>query len=308
MVDVADLDADYRTLRHHVGAVMLERDAVRVQGPDAAAFLQGQLSQDIAGIDLGGAADSFVLSPQGKVDAFLRVIRMTGDEFVIDVDGGFGDLVATRLQRFKLRTKADIDLVDPWFVVGVRGPEADAALSGLDLDAAELMAIAVQWPGLVGFDVVGGRAPDVPGVPTCSAEAYEAIRIEAGLPRMGAEFLGSTIPAEAGVVDRSVSFTKGCFTGQELVARIDSRGGNVPRLLRGLVLATKEPPPPGSAVEVDGAKVGTVTSAHYSPGFGAAVALAYIHRRVEPPVAADVVWPGAGTRVAARVEVLPLHP
>ena len=92
-------------------------------------------------------------------------------------------------------------------------------------------------------------------------DAYEAVRIECGVPAMGSELTERTIPAEAGqwVIDRSVSFTKGCYTGQELVARIDSRGGNVPRHLRGIVIDA-DPPPVGGVVVADGVEVGTLTS------------------------------------------------
>ena len=115
----------------------------------------------------------------------------------------------------------------------------------------------------------------------CSLEAYEAVRIEAGIPVMGRELDEGTIPAEAGVVDRSVSFTKGCYTGQELVARIDSRGGNVPRHLRGLLL----PEGAGPATELtdaDGRTAGTVTSAAVSATLGR-VGLGYVRRGIEAP-------------------------
>jgi folate-binding protein YgfZ len=141
-------------------------------------------------------------------------------------------------------------------------------------------------------------------------EAYEAVRIEAGIPVMGRELDDRTIPAEAGVVDRSVSFTKGCYTGQELVARIDSRGGNVPRRLRGLILpgdaGTARPPAGAKIHDAEGKEVGEVTSVAFSPGLAAIVALAYVRRAVEPPADVSVVWDAASS--PARVEALPLVP
>jgi folate-binding protein YgfZ len=104
---------------------------------------------------------------------------------------------------------------------------------------------------------------------------------------MGRELDEGTIPAEAGVVDRSVSFTKGCYTGQELVARIDSRGGHVPRHLRLLTLAGDAPE--GAVVEVDGKERGHVTSV------SGHAALAYVHRDVEPPAEVDIRWDGGHT-------------
>jgi folate-binding protein YgfZ len=121
---------------------------------------------------------------------------------------------------------------------------------------------------------------------------------------MGRELNESTIPAEAGIVDRSVSFTKGCYTGQELVARIDSRGGNVPRRLRGLVLPGTTPPPAGATLHVEGKEVGVLTSAAVSPGLDAAVALAYVRRAVEPPAEGELTWDGGS--LVARIETLPL--
>ena len=133
-----------------------------------------------------------------------------------------------------------------------------------------------------------------------SPDAYEAVRIEAGVPAMGAELTERTIPAETGIVDRTVSFTKGCYTGQELVARIDSRGGHVPRHLRGVVLSA--PAPVGATVEIDGKNVGALTSVARRPA--GAVALAYVGRDVAPPAGGTVSWEGGTT--SGRVEVLPL--
>jgi folate-binding protein YgfZ len=119
---------------------------------------------------------------------------------------------------------------------------------------------------------------------------------------MGRELTPKTIPAESGVVERSVSFTKGCYTGQELVARIDSRGGNVPRRLRGLVVEGEGVPSAGDAVTVGDTDAGVVTSAAWSPARRAVVALAYVSRSVEPPATGSVEG-----RVA-RIEALPLLP
>jgi folate-binding protein YgfZ len=295
VADVADLESAYRAIRTDVGAVWLERDVVEVVGPDAATYLQGQLSQDVAALGVGGAAFSFILQPQGKVDALVRVVRHAADRFTLDVDGGHGAAVVARLNRFKLRTRVDVEPLE-WRCLAVRGPRAHAAApSGL----------AADWPGLPGADLLGPDPEPPAGVPICPAPAYEVVRIEAGVPVMGRELTERTIPAEAGqeVIDRAVSFTKGCFTGQELVARIDSRGGRVPRLLRGVVIAAGEAPPAGADVVVDGAVVGALTSVAARPGADATVALAYVKRDVTPPVAATI---GVGTGLGARLEELPL--
>jgi folate-binding protein YgfZ len=242
----------------------LGRDVVRAEGPDTAAFLQGQLSQDVEQLPVGESAWSFLLQPQGKVDAWLRVFRATDDRFELDVDEGWGDAVLARLERFKLRTRCELSLERSVPVLAVRGATLDGARP-------------TGWPGLDGGDRFGDDEPPA-GATELDPDGYDALRIGHGVPAMGAELTEDTIPAEAGqwVVDASVSFTKGCFTGQELVARIDSRGGNVPRHLR--VLDVDGPAPAaGTDLLLDGAVVGRITSATGS------VALAYVKRSVAPP-------------------------
>jgi tRNA-modifying protein YgfZ len=274
-------------LRTVLGWFPEDRDVLRVAGPDAIAYLQGQVSQDIDALGVGSSARSFVLQPTGKVDAWVRVTRIAADEVVVDVDGGHGEALAARLRRFLLRTKADIDALD-WRALAIRGPGAVGAVPA-ELGNGALMAPA-GWPGVDGIDLLGPAVEPPPGVPEVDASAYESLRIRSGVPRMGAELTGATIPAEAGqwVIDASVSFTKGCFTGQELVARINSRGGHVPRQLRGLVAGAGAQAPVGASVVVEGAELGRVTSAAPAPGTGRALALAYVGRAVTPPAPAEV--------------------
>jgi tRNA-modifying protein YgfZ len=290
-------------LRTELGAVPIVRDVMRVAGPDAVTYLQGQLSQDVAALASGASAWSFVLQPAGKVDAWLRVTRVADHELVLDVDGGYGEAVLARLRRFLLRTKADIDPLD-WRALALRGPgatEAVASLAGQDAVVA-----AAHWPGAEGVDVLGAAevVASIDGVPVADHAAYEALRIRCGVPAMGAELTDATIPAEAGpwVIEASVSFAKGCFTGQELVARIDSRGGHVPRRVRGVVVPDGGGVEPGAAVRAGGDEVGRVTSVAPAAG-GGAVALAIVGRAVEPP--AEVEIAGAGGAVPATVVDLP---
>jgi folate-binding protein YgfZ len=284
---VLGLADGYAALRAGTAAVVIGRDVVRVSGPDAVDFLQGQLSQDLSALAVGASGWSLILQPQGKVDALVRVSRLGDDEVLLDSDGGWGEAVLARLARFKLRVKADLE---PWGsgCVRVLG-RAEAAGPG----------VAFEWPPLRGVDLLGAEARVADDLDEAPAEAWEVLRIEAGFPAMGAELTDKTIPAEAGIVERTVSFTKGCFTGQELVARIDSRGGNVPRHLRGLVIEGA-PPPPGTSVAVDGRDVGTVTSAARHPD-GHAVALGYLKRDVAVPVEGRL-----DGGVLARISALPL--
>lgn len=210
----------------------MSRDTIRVEGPDAAVYLQGQISQDVDAIGVGETAWSLVLQPNGKLASWFRIHRVAEQEFLLDTDEGHGSGLVARLERFKLRTDATIDVSD-----------------------TQLPA-PVTWPG----------APD---------PSDERQRILAGMPKMGAELTDETIPGEGGqqLIDLSVSFTKGCYTGQELVARIDSRGGNVPRPIR--VIQADGELAVGDEVRVDGDVVGVITSAIGD------VALAPLMRRVE---------------------------
>lgn len=276
-------------------AVPIERDALRVSGPEAGTYLQGQLSQDVERLPIGATVWSWVLQPAGKVDALVRVTRTGDADWVIDTDGGFGEAVLKRLSRFKLRTKADIEALE-WRALALRGaalPTVTAGDGGMVADAS--------WPGLPGVDLLG-EAPVAPdGVPAVAADLLEAARIEAGVPRMGAELTEATIPAETGLVDRTVSFTKGCYTGQELVARIDSRGSNVPRHLRGLLL--DGPAVAGETLLAGGKQVGALTSVAESPARGW-VALGYLGRAV---AAGDTVSVSAEGGRAGVVRELPLR-
>jgi folate-binding protein YgfZ len=251
-------------------AVRTSRDLVTAVGPDAMTFLQGQLSQDLTKLAPGESTWSFLLQPQGKVDAWLRVHRAGHEELRLDVDTGFGAAVVTRLERFKLRTKCDLTLTEATPVLAVRGAMVEG---GLDCG----------WPGLGGVDLIGDDADEIPtGVDEADAAWFEWVRVRAGVPKMGAELTEATIPAEVGqwIIDLSVSFTKGCFTGQELVARIDSRGGNVPRRLRAVV--AQQDLALGAEVMVDGAAVGRISSV------AGPIGLAYVMRKVEPPSPGDV--------------------
>ncbi|HVT42169.1 MAG TPA: glycine cleavage T C-terminal barrel domain-containing protein [Acidimicrobiales bacterium] len=327
---MSDLAEETAALRRGAGAFRLGRDVLAVRGSDAESYLQGQLSQDIDALAVGASADSLLLEPDGKLSALVRVTRLDAQGFLLDVDSGYGDTVATRLRRFLLRSKVELEPLS-WRGLALRGAGVTAAAAGLLTVLAErgVLAIPVDWNGWSGVDllgpedvVLGATQSDLPdGVTACGAQAVEACRIVSGIPAMGAELTNKTIAAEAGLVERTVSFTKGCYTGQELVARIDSRGSNVarrlvglvadgdadgdPALVRGMTLHAG-PVPEGDAVLEDKV-VGTVTSAAWSPEADAWVALAYLHRSVETPGEVRVrSGDGVGGSHPARSELLPL--
>ena len=258
-----------------------------VTGADAGAYLQGQVSQDIDAVAPGASAWSLVLAPQGKVDAWFRLTRTDGGGFILDVDEGFGPALIDRLERFRLRVDVAFESLAGWRMLSVRGPlAADGSLDAVDA----AVRAAVDWPGYDGVDLLGPSVVAPPGLPVSGASRLEVARIRAGWPAMGHELTERTIPAEvAGLVEASVSFTKGCYTGQELVARIDSRGGHVPRPVRLLEIRGGNEVAPGAEITVDGKAVGQVTSAAADGADpGVTVALGPVHRRVEPPAAAAV--------------------
>jgi len=230
--------------------VVRPRGVVRVAGPDAEKYLQGQISQDLDALDADVPAWSLLLDPGGKLVSWFRIRREADGAFMLDMEPEVVEATVARLNRFKLRTDAEITVEDGWVLTSYFGAGERVEDGGSVAD--------LSWPG---FETQGtlDRSP-LPDGPL-SSDVIEEARIRAAVPLMGVDIDDETIPGEGGqpFIDLSVSFTKGCYTGQELVARIDSRGGNVPRPLR--VLEGDAPIAVGAAVVFEGQEVGTVTSA-----------------------------------------------
>jgi folate-binding protein YgfZ len=298
-----------------------DRGAVLVTGPDATSFLQSLVSQDLDGIADGQGAPSLLLTPQGKLGVPLRILRV-GDEWWLDCEAGHGAELAASLQRYRIRV--DVEITDRSGTTGaleIRGHEAAARVGatakvdvpdepGAHVAWRERRVVRSDWPGLEGVDVVGPveavhEARDEllrAGVEPFPPGAYEVARIEAGVVRLGVDIDEKTIPQEAFLERDAVSFTKGCFLGQELVCRIDTRG-HVNRYLRKLRLDDATAPEAGAEVLVGGKVVGAVTSAATVPGTETSVALAMVRREVEPPAASVVRTDGR--EIIARLEALP---
>jgi tRNA-modifying protein YgfZ len=290
-----------------------DRGAVLVTGPDAWSYLQNLVSADLDAVGDGEGAHSLLLTPQGKLDVDFRLLRI-GDEVWLDCDPGFGEQLTASLNRFRIRVKCDVtDRSGSWGSLAVRGPNAIDAVAALDLELpaaphahvafGDARVVRAPWPGGDGVDVVGPPATvataadrlSAAGVTPCSADAYEALRIEVGVPRQGFDLDEKTIPQEAFLERDAVSFTKGCFLGQELVCRIDTRG-HVNKYLRRLTGIADEPPR-GAEIVAGEKVVGTVTSS------ARAAALGYVRHEIEPPTDVELRWDGHTAH--ARVETLP---
>ncbi|MCQ3805670.1 MAG: hypothetical protein OXB92_01540 [Acidimicrobiaceae bacterium] len=282
-------------------ATIVDRDAVEITGADASTYLQGQISQDVDRITAPSSAWSLVLAPTGRLTAWFRVHRVADEHFLVDLEAGWAAPLVERLERFKLRTAVEFRILDGWRMLSIRnGPgaqETDAPLSPVPgFNDREVLSARFEWPGFSGSDHLGEALVAPSGIELDDA-GFEWSRIFAGVPRLGADINEQTIPAEGGahLIEASVSFTKGCYTGQELVARIDSRGGNVPRPLR--VLEADGPLVVGGVVAFEGADVGVVTSAATSEG--PSVAIAPLMRKVAPGSAVSVDGVDAVVRAPA---------
>ena len=287
--DIAAVRAGFEALCGAGAAVVVEREIISVQGPDAGRYLQGQLSQDVMTMT-APSAWTFILQPTGRVDAWFRVHRLADDDFRLEIEPGYAELLIARLRRFLIRTKATISEPVPAALIARRWAPATIRLGDDLLDALPGVPVG---PGVAGADsllvVDHATARALLDMVEAPAAALDRYRIAHAVPAMGAELTTDTIPGEAGgwVIDASVSFTKGCYTGQELVARIDSRGGNVPKPIRLVVAADNtfgegEGPSVGAEILLDGSPVGRISSSCMSLGDDhPALALAPLARAVE---------------------------
>jgi folate-binding protein YgfZ len=311
-----DVTAEYLALRNGAGVVAGAHEIVWVEGADSVDFLDGLLSQNIASIPVGGAAPSLLLAPQGKLRATVWVLREESRLALVS-DAGTGSIVLGDLTRFKLRVDVDLTL-EEGPVLDLWGPGGGRLLEEMGLPVPVVREWATHDDGFVAALPFRGVALPryvTTGVPAETFETHggrpvgllaaTAVRIEAGEGVVGVDLDDSTIPQEGGVVDDAVDFTKGCYLGQELVARIDSRG-RVNRHLRGVVVETNVLPPPGAEIVTLDKVVGTLSSVAESLSLRAPVALALVRREVEPGATVEIRWDGG--RAPARVEELPLDP
>ena len=237
-------------------AVSVMRDVIVARGADCRSFLHSQLSNDITTLAVGASRYSFVLEPTGKVSGVLRVRCMADDHFVIDVDDGCGAATLARLNKFKIRVKCEFE-VSTQHIVAIRGLDVAGRAQALVLPGA-----VAAWRDDDGaVDVFESSAPST--IAVGSLEAYHAERVRCSWPIFGVDITGDSIPAETSLVDVCVSFTKGCYPGQELVERMDSRGSSAPRRLMRLPsrpTAGSHTCVAGEPYVVNGVEIGRCTS------------------------------------------------
>ncbi|MFH1104294.1 MAG: hypothetical protein V1757_05045 [Actinomycetota bacterium] len=281
--------SDRSSIRSAVGT----HDLVWIEGADGVSFADGQLSQDVAAMRPGEVRRSLLLEPKGKLRAILWVLR--GEDRVgLATWAGTGGGVAADLERFRFRVDAAVTLAEGVGDSVWGRSEAEAVAGGWSGDPASLRV-----------DLPPGHAPDgllvgtpLPGGPDLTVAEIALRRVLAGEPVFGVDVDEDTIPQETGLVSEAVSFTKGCYLGQELVARIDTRG-HVNRTLRRVTIVG-EVPPGGAAVVAGEATVGTLgTVAAVAEG---AQALALVRREAMPGDRVTVRW-SAGEAAAVIGEI-----
>jgi tRNA-modifying protein YgfZ len=308
-----ELDAQYRQLREECGLLdRSKRGKLIASGSEAAEYLQGQLTNDVEGLSPGDGQYAALLDRKGHMQADMRVLRISLEEIWIDTEPEALTATLRHLEMYKIgREVAIADLTDERTILSLIGPRSVeiAGTAALPEHANEKVRIGGVESLAVGtadgIDLIA-RSSDAErlrealtgaGAVEVGPEAAEVFRIEAGIPRFGAEMSAETMPAEAGIVERAVSFTKGCYIGQEPVARLHYKG-RPNRHLRGLRLSA--PTAPGESLRLGEKEVGRIGSACISPARGP-IALAIVRREAEPD--AELVVGEDG--VTARVVDLP---
>ena len=233
------------------------REFVRVSGPDAVRHLQAMVSNDVEALGPGDACEALLLTPKARVIAPLVVLRRSADDYLLLTEPGLGERVRTTLLRARLALKCDVEPEEHTSVV-VLGEADGIPTHDFGRPAVEMLDAGLE--------------------PTVGEDELELLRIRAGTPRWGREIDDRVLPAEAGLEARAIDFAKGCYPGQEPVARQHYRG-RVNRALRTLILDGPDLPADDAELVYDGKVVGRVTSAVRDGE--RVVALAYV--RVEVP-------------------------
>lgn len=330
-----DVAAEYRVVRGGAGVGLFDlsaRGRSEVGGTEAVQFLNGLITNDVKQLQPGAWMLAAFPNVQGRLLAHARVLRPgEATTFIFDTEPLNRPIVFSTLERFTLAGDFRVrDLTRATACLSVQGARAGEII-GMTLghDAAQiergqvtivstanftdqLTIMHATHTGEDGFDLLCG-ANDAPalwqtlinaGARPCGFAALETLRIEAGVPRYGADVSEANVVLEAGLEDEAVSYTKGCYVGQEIIARIHWRG-HVAKRIAGLSFTDTVEVSPGAEVKAaDGKKIGRVTSTTYSPALAHTIALAMLKYDYLQPGTEVIVDVGTGER-AARVVELP---
>ncbi len=294
---------------------MLDRSGwgkLLLKGPEAAEYLQGQLTNDIEALGVGEGCYAALLDRKGHMQADMRVLRLAEDEIWVDTEAAAVDAARRHLEMYKIGREVTLrDVSEERAILSLIGPRSvelagspalpEHASEPVSIEGVECLAVGTA----LGIDLIAaagdaarlGAALAAAGAPEVSSDAAEILRIEAGTPRFGGEMDTATMPAEAGIVAAAVNFEKGCYIGQETVARLHYKG-KPNRHLRGLRLSA--PASPGAALSLGAKEVGRLGGSCVSPAHGP-IALAIVRREAEPGSELRVGEDG----VTARVVDLP---
>ena len=305
MIHPVSLDA-YDAARTRVG--LIDREALRivVSGEERRSYLHGLLTNDIASLGAGQGVYAAYLTPQGRMITDMWVHEL-GDVILLTLPRDVKDAVLARLDQLVFTEDVQLgDITESFGALAVVGPQSSHVISqaiGADVGVLDslpeqgngrlpfqrgsVIALRLSDAGASGYDLLVERAQLGElrsalrrlGAIEIDEGTAEALRIEAGVPRFHRDMAEDTIPLEAGIENRAISFTKGCYVGQEVIVRVLHRGhGRVARRLVGLLIDGGEVPAVGATVRSETESVGRVTSSCWSPGLERPVALAYVQR------------------------------
>ncbi len=262
-----------------------DRGVLVVTGADRLTWLQGLLTNDVVALPIGGVCDAAYLTPQGRMITDLRVFNLS-ERVLLDVPASLAEPLQKRLDPLLFSEDAQIaNRSSELVIVDVHGPQAPAIVEGVGMTRDD----AFDVPGFTAFVPSADVEPFVRtltarGALDTTLETLDIVRIEAGRPAFLVDMDEHTIPLEAGIESRAVSFTKGCYVGQEVIVRITQRGGGrVSRKLVGIRLSKGTLPAGGELISSGDREIGRLTSAAWSPAVETGIALGYVHRDFTAP-------------------------
>jgi len=279
----------------------LPRAVLAVRGKDRASFLHNLLSNDIKGLAPGQGKPACLLDRQGKI-LFCCTAHVRPEEILLEMAPAFLPVAQTSLERYRISESVEFsDATGRFQIISLHGPTV-AGFSPPPLPSPDSFSGRSTLLGMPGLDLwcAKGEAYRPTGIAEGTNEAFDVLRIEAGVPWPGREITNEVILNELGR-EEFMSFTKGCYVGQEIVARIKYRA-HPPRLLTGFLIEGKEVPREGSPVLLESQTVGIITSACFSPTLKRPIALGFLKVGVEP---SKVIVQTPSGPIAAQTTHLP---